>query len=1473
MKKIFHDLLALLRRRYALKFDRTESDGLSLASLSDFEVSLPLEILVAVVTLIMAIFDTRQSHFPTQENRKAHENDPLLSRAFREASEMLLGGAGTDFFMDHTKKRKSSGLPSSNAPSTSSAGTSLRKEGGSIDDFQISESIVALLTQTFLWKFAESSPSAEKVIEKMSYRTDMLTAFADHVEFMQRDFVQRVQQKENRLRGGRRIWDPSEPLAPGDLIDCMDKEKSWFESIVVDVAADGSIRVHFLGWAAKWDDTITEAERPIRLAPLNTHTRNWRGDLFEGGLIEVKCNDDVVNQKWMWGRITKLNVEESWVEIAYSFSSEPVVVKKAWLYGETICPVGMHTKDKSRAAASLITRPGKTVKEILAEKISTGRSDVAFYDFDDDLRHDDEATTRSEDPELWGGEMNHLSMMASVGTGLSFDGQANVTVLPHMAKFLFDSTFEEVYRIVAGVVGTFLQDHRLPSEEDLQQTLYPVARVVQSIAATKWRDSLARNYVQVLYVQAGTAAKSIAGPLKDLLSLAEEAVVQQVLTLADRLMQLYQLFCTICQWTLTMAVCAPSTKTYITSKLQATINFCGFTPVANQVLSLMSRDAVVAKRFFLPFQENRIVYADMKRHRNFFRCLLHSGGPVEVEKLYNVMEEEVVLSQFHDIATPSAVWQADASAFAAVEYVHHLSRLIQQAKTVIDGGWMTFSRLILAPERALLHSFQKFDAAESLALGKCLAFALNHLLSPKARAAMRYPPSFVTTLIDGIQLLLQCAGYEEIVFYFQQFFVPHFFFRIVQDDFTSVAEERSTLKQFAVVTDAVEGLFNQMELFSKIACSVHYRACFTLIVNEPQYAALACLAQYLGGDCATRGIGITLGFLANELQLSVEVTRHVVASLLACRDEEIMVRAKRLRKRGLISTSTGSAYPPFKTPDVRYSYFDTRNAVPTYRSLLSRRSSARPGKALSVRAWPQQLAWQPSPILSPLPFGTAATDDHDSPSSLAESKDPAASSRASIAAAPPVAASAASEPHVHDAVRSFIVASVSAVVHKSDRSVFSSAGPALGQQQRDTDGTTNPHTSVSHVWPLLTEATAVSLACVLKDTQHLLSATRALGAELHQTPLPSIDLLLQAMHEGLHATINTAPSYGAVTLILLCGLPPAVRSAVVRAFLSLVEVDDEDEATTAVVQRLLDPSGLTTVESLALVAQLAAVPLTVRVDRIGDVVDPQWKRSLCRWLRVDELHLRPAALSVVDDETAENKSSSESAAPPPAERLLSTRVDTAAAGGQATTTATTTTAPTAMATNGDDRPVSMSFEAFAAVVVEYAWAIPTPVYDAPPPPPSSQADGSGGNVSSPPPLRGAASSSDDTKRADRAEVAKAAKKPSKFLSEMGPAIDRMPQLAQHRPSTTSSQASLPARPGTSGRDTTEDPYSVDGTRQPPPSRGRLTSSRPPPPFAAATEDASTRRGRHVGPLRLSSPSQRSWIEDPIVRYSHMLGNE
>ena len=86
----------------------------------------------------------------------------------------------------------------------------------------------------------------------------------------------------HRSRGGRNIWHPDESLCVGDLVDCMDKEKSWFESIIQEIMSDGSIKVHFMGWGSKWDDIVSTTEITLRIAPLNTKTKNWRSDLFEG---------------------------------------------------------------------------------------------------------------------------------------------------------------------------------------------------------------------------------------------------------------------------------------------------------------------------------------------------------------------------------------------------------------------------------------------------------------------------------------------------------------------------------------------------------------------------------------------------------------------------------------------------------------------------------------------------------------------------------------------------------------------------------------------------------------------------------------------------------------------------------------------------------------------------------------------------------------------------------------------------------------------------------------------------------------------------------------------------------------------------------------------------------------------------------------------------------------------------------------
>jgi DNA-binding beta-propeller fold protein YncE len=171
------------------------------------------------------------------------------------------------------------------------------------------------------------------------------------------------------MRGSRRIWPgPGHEMRLDDLVDAVDKEKTWFESYIVDIRVGGAVKVHFMGWGSKWDDYIYPQDISARIARLNTHTADWRRDLYEGCLLEIKCNEDTVNQKWMWGRVLSLSVEGAWLEVAYQFSQEPTIIKKVELYSECICPLGMHTKDRAKYADQP-PRPVKKVEDMLSDRL------------------------------------------------------------------------------------------------------------------------------------------------------------------------------------------------------------------------------------------------------------------------------------------------------------------------------------------------------------------------------------------------------------------------------------------------------------------------------------------------------------------------------------------------------------------------------------------------------------------------------------------------------------------------------------------------------------------------------------------------------------------------------------------------------------------------------------------------------------------------------------------------------------------------------------------------------------------------------------------------------------------------------------------------------------------------------------------------------------------------------------------------
>lgn len=158
-------------------------------------------------------------------------------------------------------------------------------------------------------------------------------------------------------REGRKIWQGFEKFEVGMLIDCLDKENMWYEACITAVHNDGSIGVHYLGWGSKWDDIIPPHSFSRYISTLNSQTICWREDLFPGSLVEIKCSDDSINQKWMWGKIVDLNHEERWVDVSFGSPLQVPIIRRVGMFSEDICPIGVHTNNKSFPQTLTIFQP------------------------------------------------------------------------------------------------------------------------------------------------------------------------------------------------------------------------------------------------------------------------------------------------------------------------------------------------------------------------------------------------------------------------------------------------------------------------------------------------------------------------------------------------------------------------------------------------------------------------------------------------------------------------------------------------------------------------------------------------------------------------------------------------------------------------------------------------------------------------------------------------------------------------------------------------------------------------------------------------------------------------------------------------------------------------------------------------------------------------------------------------------------
>lgn len=673
---------------------------------------------------------------------KNHSSTAATSEISVYIMNFILGVELSQFIVDYTKSTETSGnkVLSSNVAKTSSAKTHVSIASTLIS---VLETLIILDTS----RYSITSHYSDYQIARKQY----LKACSQHVQHLEQNQNLLGKHREKKTRGGRNVWDGSSPFQIGDLVDCMDREKVWFESMIVDVVSDGSVKVHFMGWGAKWDDMISVPEIPIRVAILNSKTVNWRSELFEGGLIEIKCNDDMVNQKWMWGRIMKLNLDDDWVEIAYSFSTEPLVVKKAWLYGETICPVGMHTKDKSKNAASSIIKPGKKVDQILKEKLATSSmaDEVVFYDFEDDyLEIDEEVHDKNIDSYFL--KAKHLH---------TFD--SSFFNIPHLAFTRYDQFLYSMFiMILMCLYGCFsLTKEIIASVGDCVNGNSPAdsfieeeAPIISDIMRTLFRATSPKLFLECvikpIYFQAGLRAKILISSISSC-SLTHEWNWIEVLQLSDQLTNLIATYHTILT-KIFSPIFSHTTVVFINERIRSTINRCGFTPIANQIIQSCAHSPTLLVQAIQPLLSSEKFHSSSIQARKFIRLIFSSASTKEVNLLLDLVEKHFIRKDCHHLL------HSLSSGESVVVRIETLLATYDCLGSQYSKHTMEHHRLLCAVERILIDESLLLSVSESKSIAKVLSVFVNNCLS-KHKIGMEDSCEYEDMPLQSLERLITIA--------------------------------------------------------------------------------------------------------------------------------------------------------------------------------------------------------------------------------------------------------------------------------------------------------------------------------------------------------------------------------------------------------------------------------------------------------------------------------------------------------------------------------------------------------------------------------------------------------------------------------------------------------------------------------------------------------------------------------------------
>ena len=283
---------------------------------------------------------------------------------------------------------------------------------------------------------------------------------------------------------------------------------------------------------------------------------------------------------------------------------------------------------------------------------------------------------------------------------------------------IFYYSFSLTREIVASI-GDYVKD--LLPESFLHIDMPKLSELVRLLYKTTSPKLLLECILKPIYFQAGLNGKILTAKLSAC-SLTHEWKWGEVLKLSDDLASLTAKYNLVISRLLDNTL-SPTTIKFLIERIRSTINRCGFTPIANQIIQSCSQSNQLLLRTIEPLLSSDRYLKHSIQARKFIKLIFASASAKDINSFLDLIETNFIRKDCKALLNAPAL-TTGMRIMGFIEFMESFLESYENLSDKYSKNSIDHLRLICAMERILAEESWKLSGMES----QSIAFALSNFI-------------------------------------------------------------------------------------------------------------------------------------------------------------------------------------------------------------------------------------------------------------------------------------------------------------------------------------------------------------------------------------------------------------------------------------------------------------------------------------------------------------------------------------------------------------------------------------------------------------------------------------------------------------------------------------------------------------------------------------------------------------------------